>query len=91
MVMEFPKFFTPNSDGYNDTWNIKCLRDDPSALVSIFDRFGKLLFQFRPSRSAWNGSFNGELLTANDYWFEVNYMSSNGVETQYRSHFSLRR
>jgi gliding motility-associated-like protein len=91
MVMEFPKFFTPNSDGYNDTWNIKCLRDDPSALISIFDRFGKLLFQFRPSRSAWNGSFNGELLTANDYWFEVNYMSSNGVETQYRSHFSLRR
>ena len=58
-ILEFPKFFTPNGDGYNDTWNIKCLRDDASASVTIFDRLGKLLFQFSPNRSAWNGTFNG--------------------------------
>jgi len=90
MIMEFPKSFTPNGDGYNDTWNIKCLRDDPTALVSIFDRFGKLLFQFSPNRNAWNGTFNGNLLSTSDYWFVVNYTNSDGVETQYRSHFSLR-
>ncbi len=90
MIMEFPKFFTPNGDSYNDTWNIKCLRDDPSALISIFDRFGKLVFQFRPGRNAWNGIFNDSMLPATDYWFVVNYTNSDGVETQYRSHFSLR-
>ena len=90
MIMEFPKFFTPNGDGYNDTWNIKCLRDDPSALISIFDRFGKLVFQFRPDRNAWNGIFNDSMLPATDYWFVVNYTNSNGVQTQYSSHFSLR-
>ena len=90
MIMEFPKFFTPNGDGYNDTWNIKCLRDDPTALISIFDRFGKLLFQFSPNRSAWNGTFNGSMLTGTDYWFGVNYLNSKGVETQFKSHFSLR-
>jgi gliding motility-associated-like protein len=90
MIMEFPKFFTPNGDGYNDTWNIKCLRDDPSALISIFDRFGKLVFQFRPGRNAWNGIFNDSMLPATDYWFVVNYTNSNGVQTQYSSHFSLR-
>jgi len=89
-IMEFPKFFTPNGDGYNDTWNIKCLRNDPTALISIFDRFGKLLFQFSPNRSAWNGTFNGSMLTATDYWFVVTYLKSNGVQTQFRSHFSLR-
>ena len=91
MIMEFPKFFTPNGDGYNDNWTINCLWDDPSALVSIFDRFGKLLHQFKPSQSVWNGTFNGESLSGTDYWFVVNYLKSNGIESQFRSHFSLRR
>ena len=91
MIMEFPKLFTPNGDGYNDTWNIKCLRDDPTAVISIFDRFGKLLYQFRPNRSVWNGTFNGSRLAGSDYWFMVDYMNSDGVQAQYRSHFSLRR
>jgi gliding motility-associated-like protein len=90
MIMEFPKSFTPNGDGYNDTWNIKCLRNDPVALVSIFDRFGKLLFQFKPSQNAWNGTFNGSMLVASDYWFVVDYINNNGVKATYRSHFSLR-
>ena len=90
MIMEFPKFFTPNGDGYNDTWNIKCLRNDPTALISVFDRFGKLLFQFSPNRSAWNGTFNGSMLPGTDYWFVVTYLKSDGVQTQFRSHFSLR-
>ena len=91
MIMEFPKFFTPNGDGYNDNWTINCLWDDPTALVSIFDRFGKLLHQFRPSQSVWNGTFNGEALSGTDYWFVVNYLKSNGIESQFKSHFSLRR
>ena len=89
-ILEFPKFFTPNGDGYNDTWNIKCLRDDASASVTIFDRLGKLLFQFSPNRSAWNGTFNGSMLPGTDYWFVVTYLKSDGVQTQFRSHFSLR-
>jgi gliding motility-associated-like protein len=90
MIMEFPKLFTPNNDGYNDTWNIKCLRDDPTALVSIFNRFGKLLYEFKPSQSVWNGTFNGAMLSGTDYWFVVKYTNNDGVEAQYRSHFSLR-
>ena len=90
-IMEFPKFFTPNGDGYNDTWNIKCFLDDPFAVVRLSDRFGKLLYEFKPSQNTWDGSFNGEMLPSTDYWFVVNYTNSNGVETQYKSHFSLRR
>ena len=90
-IMEFPKFFTPNGDGFNDTWNIKCFLDDPFAIVRLSDRYGKLLYEFKPSLDTWDGSFNGEMLPSTDYWFVVNYINSNGVETQYRSHFSLRR
>ena len=90
-IMEFPKFFTPNGDGYNDTWNIKCFLDDPFAMVRLSDRYGKLLYEFKPSLDSWDGSFNGEMLPSTDYWFVVTYINSNGVETIYRSHFSLRR
>ena len=90
-IMEFPKFFTPNGDGYNDTWNIKCFLDDPFAMVRLSDRYGKLLYEFKPSLDSWDGSFNGEMLPSTDYWFVVTYINSSGVETIYRSHFSLRR
>ena len=90
-IIEYPKFFTPNGDGFNDTWNIECLRNDSTAVIRIFDRFGKLLIQFKPSQNAWNGTFNGSVLPGSDYWFVINYQNGTGVETQFRSHFSLIR
>ena len=91
MIMAYPKFFTPNGDGFNDSWNIDCLAGDPSAVIRIFDRYGKLLIQFKPSQNAWNGTFNGAQLTGTDYWFVVSYQNSNAIETQFKSHFSLKR
>ena len=89
-LLEYPKFFTPNGDGYNDTWTIKCLRDDPTAIITIFDRFGKLLFEFKPSQTAWNGVLNGAKLPGTDYWFIVNYQKNLDVRAQFKSHFSLK-
>jgi hypothetical protein len=31
LVIDYPRFFTPNGDGYNESWNILSLRDDASA------------------------------------------------------------
>ena len=90
-LIYFPKFFTPNNDGFNDTWNIKCLENQPSASIKIFNRFGKLIKEIRPSGNGWDGRFNGTNLTGSDYWFVVDYMDSDGDEAQYRSHFSLKR
>ena len=90
MIMDYPKFFTPNGDGYNDTWNIKCLRENPVAKVSVFDRFGKLIISFSPRENSWDGRFNGQLLPGSDYWFVAEYLNNNGIQATFRSHFSLR-
>ena len=90
MIMDYPKFFTPNGDGYNDTWNIKCLRENPVAKVSVFDRFGKLIITFRPREYSWDGTFNGQLMPGSDYWFVAEYLNNSGIQTTFRSHFSLR-
>ena len=90
-ILEYPKFFTPNNDGYNDTWNIKCLRNDPLAVVTIFDRYGKVLERFKPSQNAWNGLYNGLPLLSTDYWFLVEYVKTTGEILTKKGHFLLKR
>ena len=87
-ILDYPKFFTPNGDGYNDLWNIRCLQTQ-AGIISIFNRHGKLLNQFKTNFPGWNGTYNGKLLPASDYWFIVTYYDENGKEKQFKSHFSL--
>ncbi|MGM5470941.1 T9SS type B sorting domain-containing protein [Flavobacteriaceae bacterium LMO-SS05] len=92
-IMGFPKFFTPNDDGFNDTWNIEGLSYEftQNSKVYIFDRYGKLIKQLDPRGVGWNGSFNGEKLRPSDYWFVVELFNVNGTITTHRGHFSLVR
>lgn len=87
-IINYPYFFTPNGDGFNDTWNIKDV--DENSLIFIFDRYGKLLKQISPLGSGWDGTYNGQPMFANDYWFVINYFE-NGVGKTFKSHFALKR
>lgn len=92
LVLQYPKFFTPNNDGYNDYWNIYDLQElgDPNTKISIFDRQGKLLKQISPFSQGWDGMHNGNPLLADDYWFVVNYIKE-GISREFKSHFSMKR
>lgn len=92
-VLGFPKFFTPNNDGYNDTWKIKGANElfYPTSNISIFDRFGKLITQFNVSENGWNGTYKGEILTSSDYWYSVQLVDKQGVTREKKGHFSLIR
>ncbi|WP_347922519.1 T9SS type B sorting domain-containing protein [Pontimicrobium sp. SW4] len=91
-VIDYPKFFTPNGDGYNDTWNISGINSQPNAQIFIFDRYGKLLKQISPTGDGWNGTFNGYNLPSADYWFTVKYIEPNsGDKKEYSAHFALKR
>ena len=89
-VLKYPKFFTPNGDGYNDTWNIPDLADQPDAVITIFDRYGKLIKMIKPSGAGWDGNFDGTALPSSDYWFQATY-TQNGVIEEFKAHFALKR
>ncbi|KAB1156526.1 Ig-like domain-containing protein [Flavobacterium luteum] len=89
-VISYPKFFTPNGDGYNDTWNVIDLSDQSNAKLYIFDRHGKLLKQLSTFGEGWDGNYNGKQLPASDYWFTINYFE-NDVLKSFKAHFSLKR
>ena len=89
-TISYPNYFTPNGDGYNDTWNIRGLTTDFEAKILIFDRYGKLLKQIDPYANGWDGKFNGTDMPSSDYWFKIEYKEDN-VQKEFKSHFSLKR
>ncbi|CAH0336327.1 hypothetical protein FVB9288_02014 [Flavobacterium sp. CECT 9288] len=84
-----PKFFTPNGDRINDFWNIKGINNtfNKNAVIYIFNRFGKLIKQITASSQGWDGTFTGQPMPADDYWFTVKL--DDGREM--KGHFSLKR
>ena len=87
VLVDYPKVFTPNGDGYHDYWQIEGIEAFPDAQIFIFDRYGKLLKQLSPQETGWDGSFTNQNLPAADYWFEVDL----GNGRIYKNHFTLKR
>jgi gliding motility-associated-like protein len=91
-TIDYPHYFTPNGDGFNDYWNIRGLKDQLNAKIYIFDRYGKLMKQISSNGQGWDGTYNGHLLPADDYWFTVDFTEpSDGMPKQFKAHFSLKR
>ncbi|WP_310558387.1 T9SS type B sorting domain-containing protein [Flavobacterium sp.] len=90
-ALNYPRFFTPNTDGFNDTWNIEGLNQPEKAIIYIFDQYGKLLKQIAPTGRGWDGIYNGVALPASDYWFHLLYQDSIGANKEFKAHFSLKR
>ncbi|NHF71441.1 T9SS type B sorting domain-containing protein, partial [Flavobacterium sp. F372] len=91
IVIDYPKYFTPNGDGIHDTWNIIGL-NQADAKLYIFDRYGKLIKQISVTDESkgWDGTYNGAQLPSTDYWFTLDF-TENKQQKQFKSHFSLKR
>ena len=90
-VIDYPHYFTPNGDGFHDTWNVVGLFNyADQTKIYIFDRYGKLLKQISSAGDGWDGTYNGQPLPSSDYWFTVDYPEQGGMK-QFKAHFSLKR
>ena len=85
-ILNYPKYFTPNGDGYNDSWGISFSIAEPTINTKIFDRYGKFIKEL-DSVSSWDGTYNGYELPSTDYWFVVT--RANGKV--YKGHFAMKR
>lgn len=89
-AISIPEHFSPNGDGTNDTWVCPSLADVyPNSLVSIYDRFGKLLIQFLGAdANGWDGTYQGVPMPSTDYWYQIDIEE---INMQYVGHFTLIR
>lgn len=53
-----PELVTPNGDNMNDVWVIQGIENYPKASVSIFNRWGNLIFTASPYENDWFGQVN---------------------------------
>ncbi len=90
IVIDAPKFMTPNSDGYFDTWHISGVETLPGTTIYIYDRFGKQMTYLTATSEGWDGNYNGQKMPANDYWFVADVVKDN-LSFQVKGHFALRR
>jgi gliding motility-associated-like protein len=53
-----PDAFTPNQDGINDTWELKGIDKYPNAEVTIYNRWGNVIFHSNGYTKPFDGSSN---------------------------------
>jgi gliding motility-associated-like protein len=83
MELYIPKFFTPNGDTYNDTWEIEYFRINPDATVEIFDRFGVRIISYRGHERGWDGTYRGNPVKSDSYWYVITFDDGSAPKTGY--------
>ncbi len=63
--------FTPNGDGFNDTWGILDLQFYEGARISIYERGGSRVFYTEKPTIRWDGTFEGKKLPVGTYFWIV--------------------
>ncbi len=90
VVIDTPKFLTPNNDGYFDTWHITGVNQLEGTIIHIYDQYGKLLKSLAHNSPGWDGTYNGHNMPSNDYWFSA-HVFYKGDEFDIKGHFTLKR
>ena len=59
--------------------------------LSIFDRWGKLIFQSQSPEKGWDGTYNNDPCKQDVYVWKINLTTSAGIVKEYSGHVTLYR
>ncbi|MFS4468699.1 T9SS type B sorting domain-containing protein [Maribacter sp. 2210JD10-5] len=81
-----PRFFTPNGDGSNDSFQVEGAGLFATFEIQIFDRMARLLKQSNNADFLWDGTVDNNPVLADDYWYSIQI-----DEAIFKGHFTLKR
>ncbi len=64
--LNVPSTFSPNGDGVNEFWIIQGVKDFRNNELSVFNRWGSLVFHQKPYDNNWNGKASTNVMGADD-------------------------
>ena len=82
--LDIPNTFTPNGDLSNDTWRVRPLADASrfnKALIKVYTKRGLLIYESKGFEKSWDGSFNGEMLPVDTYYYTIDLNLSYAKKT----------
>lgn len=71
--IKIPSVITPNGDGINDEWVLEDLEYYHQAVVTVYDRWGTVVFQSSGAGNydPWEGTYEGERLPMDSYHYII--------------------
>lgn len=85
--LNFPKAFSPNGDGTNDTWEVTNLEKFPDNEVIIFNRWGSEVYRAKGYKNDWTGNGLGE----GTYFYKVRVTVCDGVVKEFTGYTTIIR
>ena len=70
--------FSPNGDGINDTWYIGNIYKYPDNKLSVYNRYGKLVYKVNGYANSWDGKAYGDELPSGTYFYDLDLASGKG-------------
>jgi len=81
-LVQVPNVFTPNGDGRNDVWRIKS-QSLESFHAIVFNRWGKIVYEWRNPDEGWNGKVNGKMATPGTYFYVITAVGREELKKKY--------
>ena len=66
-----PTGFSPNNDGFNDSWQIPWLVSQSGYSVTVVNRWEQRVFITNNFGNGWDGTYEGEKLPTADYYYVI--------------------
>lgn len=83
--------FTPNKDGFNDTWfitNGNCLN---KAKVQVYNRYGGKVFESQDYKNNWDGTYKGKPVPDGTYYYVIDYELVNNTNVYKKGSVTILR
>lgn len=66
-----PLAFTPNRDGKNDKWQFFNTESLPQLSVTVYNRWGEVVFHSNDYQAPWEGTYHDEIVAPGAYPYKV--------------------
>lgn len=90
-LLILPNAFTPNGDGVNDDFGIKDAGFITTFQMTIFNRWGNVVFRTNNPNQRWDGRMNGQMQPVDNYVWQVSLVTNDGESQSGRGTVQLLR
>lgn len=74
-----PSAFSPNQDGLNDKFQATLVNFEDFSMT-IFNRWGEVMFTSEDIHLGWDGTFNGEVVPLGVYYYNIRFITTENGE-----------